>query len=216
MRILFHIAHSPYSRRTRLALAAKGLTVELREVRAQPEFFEEARRLSPLKTVPVLVEEDGRVIGDSTAISHYLDRVYPSTTPLWPTEPDEALAAFEVASLVDVAMNTLVDLGGRYHPLRSSDAWETVRTEAVERVQRALDSLGQRAAALSRPTFSRRGWSAPDMWLFTAENWLASLPARVATAPVATQVLSLGWRLPPELSRWADQHRDRPDVRALA
>ncbi|OJH35739.1 glutathione S-transferase family protein [Cystobacter ferrugineus] len=216
MRILFHIANSPFARRTRLALAAKGLIVELRDVRAHPEFFEESRRLSPLKTVPVLVEEDGRVLGDSTAISHYLDRAYPSTPPLWPSEPDEAFAAFEVASLVDLAVNTVVDLGGRYHALRTSEDWETVRAEAMERVQRALDALAQRAAALSRPTFSRQGWSAPDMWLFTAEHWLASLPARAATFPVAAQVLSLGWRLPPELSRWADQHRDRPDVRALA
>ncbi|HEX8536491.1 MAG TPA: glutathione S-transferase N-terminal domain-containing protein, partial [Cystobacter sp.] len=46
MRILFHIALSPYARRTRLALAAKGLPVELRDVRARPEFFEESRRLA--------------------------------------------------------------------------------------------------------------------------------------------------------------------------
>ncbi|WP_342745423.1 glutathione S-transferase N-terminal domain-containing protein [Cystobacter ferrugineus] len=43
-------------------------------MRAHPEFLEESRRLSPLKTTPVLVEEDGRVLGDSTAISHYRDR----------------------------------------------------------------------------------------------------------------------------------------------
>jgi len=74
MRLLFHFQTSPFARRTRLALAHKGLSFELRDVRAQPELLEQVRRLTPLKTIPVLVEEDGRVLGDSTAISHYLDR----------------------------------------------------------------------------------------------------------------------------------------------
>ena len=215
MRLLFHISTSPFARRTRLALAHKGLSVELRDVRANPEHRAECQRLSPLKTTPVFVEEDGRVLGDSTAISHYLDRVYPSPVPLWPTAPDEALPLFEVASLVDVAINGLVDLGLRQFALRDSPAWETVKGEALERSQRALDALGQRAAALPRPTFSRQGWSAADMWLYTAEYFLRVLPTRVATFPPAGQVVSLGWRLPPEITRWAEQHRDRPDVRAL-
>ncbi|PTL82306.1 glutathione S-transferase family protein [Vitiosangium sp. GDMCC 1.1324] len=215
MRILFHIQASPFARRTRLALAHKGLTVELRDVRTHPEYFEESRRLSPLKTIPVLVEEDGRVLGDSTAISHYLDRAYPSAPRLWPSESDDAHAVFEVTSLVDVALERILDLGLRYHALHTSDAWSAVKAETMERAQRALDALGQRVSALSRPTIARSGWSAADMWLFAAEQWLATVPQRAARFPVAAQVVSLGWRLPPELSRWADQHRDRPDVRAL-
>lgn len=215
MRTLFHIALSPFARRTRLALAHKGLPVELKDVRADPQNFEESRRLSPLKTIPVLVEEDGRVLGDSIAISHYLDRAYPSATPLWPTDPQEAFTAFELASLVDVAQNGVVDLGLRTYPLHGSEAWGQVKGEAMERVQRALDALAQRAAALPRPTFCSQGWSAADMWLFCLVSWLSGLPARAATFPAAAQVVSLGWRLPPELSRWAEQHRDRPDVRAL-
>ncbi|WP_245814146.1 glutathione S-transferase family protein [Cystobacter ferrugineus] len=215
MRILFHIQTSPFARRTRLALAHKGLTVELRHVRAHPEFLEESRRLSPLKTTPVLVEEDGRVLGDSTAISHYLDRAYPSAPRLWPSEPDDALAVFEVASLVDVALNTVAALGARYYALHSSEAWSAVKAEAVERIQRALDTLGQRVSVLARSTIARSGWSAADMWLVTAEHWLATLPLRAPKYPVLAQMVSLGWRLPPELSRWADQHRDRPDMIAL-
>lgn len=215
MRILFHIPTSPFARRTRLALAHKGLSVELRDVRAHPENFAESRRLSPLKTIPILVEEDGRVLGDSTAISHYLDRAYPSAPPVWPTGPEDALAVFEIAPLVDVVQNGLADLGARYYALHSSEAWSAVKTEAMDRVQRALDALGQRVSALSRPTVARSGWSAADMWLVTLEHWLATLPQRAPAFAPAAQIVSFGWRLPPELSRWADQHRDRPDVKAL-
>ena len=215
MRLLFHIAHSPFARRTRLALAHKGVSVELRDVRAQSEHFTESRGLSPLKTVPVLVEEDGRVIGDSTAICHYLDRAYPSATPLWPADPGEALRVFELTSLVDVALTGAVDYGVRLHALRTADAWPAVKGEGLERIQRALDAVGQRVAALTGPTVCAGGWSAADMWLVTAERWFSSLPERAERVPAAAQVLALGWRLPPELSRWALQHRDRPDVRAL-
>lgn len=215
MRILFHIPHSPFARRVRLALAHKGLTAELRDVRAFPEYREEARRLSPLKTVPVLVEEDGQALGDSMAISHYLDRAYPSGPALWPADPADALALFEVASLVEVAINHAVDFGVRNHPLHTAEAWPTVKGEAMDRAQRALDGLGRRVASLSRPTIARSGWCAADIWLFTMEHWFSTMPQRVASFAPAAQVVALGLRLPPEISRWADQHRDRPDVLAL-
>jgi glutathione S-transferase len=53
------------------------------------------------------------------------------------------------------------------------------------------------------------------MWLVTAEHWLATMPERAPKFPVIAQLASLGWHLPPELSRWAAQHRNRPDVLAL-
>ncbi|HEV3191381.1 MAG TPA: glutathione S-transferase N-terminal domain-containing protein, partial [Polyangiaceae bacterium] len=71
MRILYHFTHSPFARRVRLALAHKGLDVELREGRDNPASMAEARRLVPLKTLPVLVDGD-QVLGDSTAITRWL------------------------------------------------------------------------------------------------------------------------------------------------
>jgi glutathione S-transferase len=216
-RILFHFPLSPFSRRTRLALAHKRLEVALRDARATPAVLEEARRYTPLKTIPVLVERDAsgepRALGDSTAICGWLDRAYADAPALWPREG--AHAAFEVAALVDVALNTLVDAGTRYYALHEHAAWPAVKAEMVGRAQRALDALGERAAALGTRTVAPGGWSAADMWLFTTSAWLESLPARAATAPNIAQVMSLGWSLPPALPRWADAHRDRADVRAL-
>ena len=73
MRVLYHFARSPFSRRVRLALALKNLPVELREARETPAFRDEATRLYPVKTIPVLVDEDGTVVGDSSAIGLYLE-----------------------------------------------------------------------------------------------------------------------------------------------
>jgi glutathione S-transferase len=195
---------APFSRRTR-------------DARANPAWLEEARKLVGAKTVPVYVE-DGRAMSDSTSIVHWIERAHPAGPPLWPSGA-EAYAAFEVASLVDVAIVTLADLGSRYWDLHDSASWANVKGELVGRAQRALDVLAQRASSLGRPTFAASGWLAADIWLYTATAWLEGIPARAANKIPANkavaQIWELGWSLPPALSRWADAHRDRSDVRAL-
>jgi glutathione S-transferase len=206
-RRLFHFASSPYSRRTRLALAHKKLDAELCEARQNPKYLEEARQRTPLRTIPVLLEADGHTLGDSTAISHYLDRTYADAPALW----HAGHAGFEIATLVDVALNALIDLGTRYYPLRGDPKWGEVKGEMMARAQSALDALGERAKGMGS-TVSAAGWSAPEMWLFTATTWLETLPLRAPTNANVAQILSLGASLPEALSRWADAHRKRTDV----
>jgi glutathione S-transferase len=215
MRILYHFPMSPFSRRARLSLAHKGLEVELRDARSNPAFLEEAREKSPLRTMPVLVEDDGRAIGESGAIVHYLDSAYPDAPRLWPADPEDAAPVYGTTSLVDGVLNTLVDHGTRIFQLRSHEAWEGVKGEAMRRAQGALDKLAADVPRLGRATIARSGWSAADIWLFTAVRWLEALPARAETFAPAAQIMSLGWSLPESLSRWADAHRERADVRAL-
>ena len=209
MRRLFHFPMSPFSRRTRLALACKGLDVTLCDARANPAFREEAARLVPLRTIPVLVEDDGLALGDSIAISHYLDRAYPAAPPLWPTDAAGAHAALEVVTLVDLALNAVIDLGARYWPLHADPAWGSVATELLARAQLALDALPAKARALPA------AWGAGHMSLFAMVAWLEALPARASQNPMVGQIVSLGYRLPPALERWADAYRTRDDVRAL-
>jgi len=68
--VLYSFRRCPYAMRARLALIASGTVCELREVRlsAKPPALLEA---SPKATVPVLVETDGQVIGESLAIMHW-------------------------------------------------------------------------------------------------------------------------------------------------
>ena len=77
MRRLYHIPLSPFCRKVRVALAEKGLGFELRTELPwdrRPEFL----ALNPAGEVPLLVEEDERiVIPDSQAICEYLDEAYP-------------------------------------------------------------------------------------------------------------------------------------------
>lgn len=213
MRVLYHFPSSPFSRRTRLALAQKGLTVELRDARANAAFQGEARKLVPFRTIPVFVDE-GRAMGDSTAIVHWLDAAYPQAPRLFPVG-DDAADVLQTAAMVDVFLNNVIDLGTRYYALRADPAWETVKAEMLGRAKSAAEALAQRVASLDRHTIAKGGWSAADMWLLTLVLWVESWPPRAATAQNIAQLMTLGVELPHALPAWADAHRNREDVKAL-
>ncbi len=215
-RTLYHFEHSPFSRRTRLALAHKGLTASLVEGRAEPARLTEVQKICPLRTVPILVEPDGRALGDSTAISRYLDVAYPDAAPIWPTEREAARATFEATTLLDVALNTLVDIGTRYDVLVDSTAWATVKGEMLGRAQTALDALAPHAEARAGKTWTDAGWSAADFWIVTATIWVDGWASRAPTNARIAQLMALGLRWPTPLSRWTDGHRARVDVALTA
>src|SRR5882724_10658342 len=172
--ILYHFPTSPYARRVRLALAHKGVSVELRDARANPEHLAELRRLNPLHTVPVLVDGD-RVIADSTAICHYVDRKVP-TPALWPAGVEGA-EAFEFVALSDSVITPLSDLGMRYSALHDHAGFDKVRTEYVGRVQRALDRLGEKVSERhDSPALCGAQWGGADIAVCTLVIWLEALP----------------------------------------
>jgi glutathione S-transferase len=212
-RTLYHFRMSPYSRRTRLALAHKGLDVELRDAREVPAYVEEARALVAVKTIPVLVDQ-GRAMADSAAIVHWLDRAYPAAPRLVPDGPDAA-DVLQTMVLVDALLDNVINPGTRYWALHGDPAWASVTGEVLGRAHRAAEALGTRVAALGRATVAASGWSAADIWLMALVLWFESMPARAPTVLNIAQVMSLGVTLPPALGAWADAHRSREDVRSL-
>lgn len=205
MRVLYHFPTSVFSKRTRLALALKGLDVELRDARADERAYAEAKKVSPQGTMPVFVDE-GRALGDSTAIAHYLDLAYPDRAALFPKKRELAHQTLQVTSLVDVAMNTLVDVGTRYYALRNDPAWPEICRARMERAQGAIDAVA--------PLLGD-GWGAAEIWALSATLWVSSFPSRVSTSPLVAQIVTLGFRLPDALVAWAKQHEERDDVRAI-
>jgi glutathione S-transferase len=209
----YHFPTSPFARRVRLALLHKGLSAELRDVRANPDHQTELRRINPLHTVPVLVDGE-RIVADSTAILHYVDRKIPGP-PLWP-EGAAGAEAFELMTLADAVIAILADLGTRYHAFHDHPSFPEVRGQFIGRAQGALDRLAERVKGHPEGrALCGDAWSAADIALYTTVAWLEGLPARAKTQPAPARVMSLGWTLPSALSAWADPHRHRPDVIAL-
>jgi glutathione S-transferase len=211
VRVLYHFPTSVFSRRTRLALAHKELDHELRDARANEAHMAEARKLSPQATFPVLVDE-GRALGDSTAIATYLDLAYPDRPTLFPKGPVASHVTLSIVAQVDTAMNTLVELGTRFWALRNDPAWDKVKTDRIARAQGSIDAV---AAMATKRHLVGDAWTVADIWALSATLWVAGMPARASSAPLVAQILTLGFRIPDSLVAWAKQHESRPDVHAI-
>lgn len=85
--ILFDAARCPYCARVRIVLAEKGLAYDAIEIdlAGRPAWLYEK---NPLGKVPVLEEEGGLVLPESTVIMEYLEERFPNPA-LWPADPAE-------------------------------------------------------------------------------------------------------------------------------
>ena len=89
--ILHDLSAGMHTRRVRIFMAEKGITIERREVdaasgaNATPEFL----RLNPMGKLPVLELDDGSAIAESLAICRYLESLHPHP-PLMGRTPQTA------------------------------------------------------------------------------------------------------------------------------
>lgn len=211
MRALYHFTMSPFSRRTRVCLALKGLEVALREARENPAYLAEARALSPLGTMPVLVEGD-LVLGTSQAILAWLDLAHPGGRTLWPALPADRQRALEVVALVDGVLDPIVDLATRYFPLSEHPEWPRVRDERLVRVKACSARLAQLA---TQPSLTGGAFGAAEAALYALVKWFEGMPDRAPTNATIRQVMGLGYKPEEGLSVWARVHDQEPAVRAV-
>jgi glutathione S-transferase len=90
---LYEAASSPNSRRVRIFLAEKGISVPRVPVdlAAKEQFSEAYVRINPRNVVPTLVLEDGTAIGEVPAILRYLEETHPDPPLLGVSAKDKAL-----------------------------------------------------------------------------------------------------------------------------
>jgi len=88
--IFYDCATAPSPRRARMFIAAKGITVETRQIdlRTGEHLGAEFLALNPRGTVPVLVTDDGNVLTENLGIAAYLEARHPEP-PLIGRTPDE-------------------------------------------------------------------------------------------------------------------------------
>src|ERR1700682_3215117 len=90
---LYQSNASPNSRRVRIFLAEKGISITLVPVdlSKKEQFSESYAAINPRRVVPPLVLEDGTAIGEVLAIWRYLEETYPSKQLLGATPTEKAL-----------------------------------------------------------------------------------------------------------------------------
>ena len=92
---LYQSNASPNSRRVRIFLAEKGISMPLVPVdlAAKEQFSDAYAAINPRRVVPTLVLEDGTAIGEVPAILRYLEEIHPEPRLLGATPKTKAQVA---------------------------------------------------------------------------------------------------------------------------
>src|ERR1700680_1559176 len=120
---LYQSNTSPNSRRVRIVLAEKGMSMPLVPVDlgAREQFSDAYAAINPRRVVPTLVPEDGTAIGEGPAIQRYLARTPPEPRLLGATPKMKAQVAMwerrveqeGFASVMEAVRNTVPALKNR-------------------------------------------------------------------------------------------------------
>jgi glutathione S-transferase len=146
---IHHHPLSTFSRRVRIALIEKNIEAELVEVdmKAKAHRSPEFLALNPYGRVPVL-EDDGLVLVESTAILEYLEAKHPEV-PLLPSDPrGRGLCAMHM-KLCDLQLG--VETGPLIFPLRflprerwDEPAMDRARARIIKHLEVLAGQLGDR------------------------------------------------------------------------
>lgn len=191
-RKLYATLRSPFARKVRIALLEKALPFELVEVdlgNRSKEFVE----VSPLGKVPVLVDEDGTRVFDSTVICEYVEDRYP-TPSLLGGDYATRLLHRGLDELGDTVGEQVVKLF--YSEREGEGALQKARRVLVQ----ALDELEQRAGAGELPDAFGLGHAA-------VLSGLGYLEYRLGRQELDAR---------PKLAAWAASFAERTSVKTTA
>jgi len=120
---LYQSNASPNSRRVRIYLAEKGISMPLVPVDlgAREQFSAAYAAINPRRVVPTLVLEDGTAIGEVPAIQRYLEEIHPEPPLLGTTPKTKAQVAMwerrveseGFAAVMEAVRNAVPALKGR-------------------------------------------------------------------------------------------------------
>jgi glutathione S-transferase len=158
---LYHAPASPNSRRVRMFLAEKGISMPLVSIdlAAGEQHGEAYRAINSRRVVPTLVLEDGTAIGEVLAIWRYLEEAYPSTPSLGTSPKDKALVTMwerrmeleGFAAVMETVRNKIPGLKGR--AIAGAHDYEQIPTLVERSRQRIADFYADLEARLGEAPF---------------------------------------------------------------
>lgn len=203
MRILYHLPLAPSCRKVRLVMAEKRLAFELLSEdvwKKRPEFLS----INPAGEVPVLVEETGLTVPDSSVICEYLEEAYPDTSLMGRTlaervEVRRLTAWFDDKFNREVTRNLLFEkVFKRFYEKSNPDA-QALRA-GYNNIKFHLDYIA---------------------WLSENRTWLAGSRLSMADFAAAAHISSLdyigdiNWEKNPAVKEWYVRIKSRPSFRSL-
>jgi glutathione S-transferase len=208
---LYHAPASPNSRRVRMFLAEKAISVSLVSVDlgTGEQHGDAYRTINPRRVVPTLVLEDGTAIGEVLAIWRYLEEACPATPLLGTTPKDKAVVTMwerraeleGFAAVMEGVRNAAPRLAGR--AIAGPHDYAQI-PELVERSKRRVANFyGDMDARLAEVPF------------IAGEYFSAADITTLVTVDFATRALNMP--IPAEsgaFRRWYDAVAARPGATA--
>jgi glutathione S-transferase len=208
---LYESKSSPNSRRVRIFLAEKGITVPMVpiDLAAKEQFSEAYVAINPRRVVPTLTLDDGTAIGEVLAIWRYLEEVYLEPPLMGSTPTDKALVTMwerraeleGFAAVMEAVRNSVPGLKGR--ALAGPRDYEQIPALAERSKTRVIDFYADLNARLLDVSFvAGNHFSVADI-----------------TAVVTVDFATAGIKLPiPDehrpLKRWYDAISARASMKA--
>jgi glutathione S-transferase len=156
-RILYYTQRSPYARKVRILLVEKNLACDLQETdiaNKNPEFL----KISPIGKIPVLVDEDGTTLWDSTQIIEYLDETYPEQA-FYPSDRTPRLQCRQWEELADTFTDNVVGLWLQNRKGEKADAGDQAKYQAA--IDRLLPVFNEQLT--QTPYLLGVSWTAADV-----------------------------------------------------
>ena len=208
---LYHAPASPNSRRVRMFISEKAISVPLVSVDlgTGEQHGDVYRTINPRRVVPTLMLEDGTAIGEVLAICRYLEEAYPATPLLGTTPKDKALVTMwerraeleGFSAVMEGVRNAAPRLAGR--AIAGPHDYAQI-PDLVERSKR-------RVANFYSDTDARLA----EVPFIAGENFSAADITTLVTVDFATRALNMP--IPAEsraLTRWYDAVAARPAATA--
>jgi glutathione S-transferase len=158
---LYESAGSPNSRRVRIFLAEKGISVARVPVDlgAKEQFSDAYARINPRRVVPTLVLGDGTAIGEVPAIFRYLEEIHPANPLLGTSARDRALVTMwerrmeleGFAAVMEAVRNAAAGLKGR--AIAGPHGYEQIPALVERGKQRVRDFYADLEARLAEVPF---------------------------------------------------------------
>lgn len=158
---LYQSAGSPNSRRVRIFLSEKGLSIPIEPVDLGngEQHSEGYRAINPRRVVPTLVLEDGTAIGEVPAIIRYIEETHPLLPLLGKTPKEKALVTMwerraeleGFAAVMEAIRNTVPGLKGR--AIAGPHDYEQIPELAERSKQRVKNFFADLDARLGEESF---------------------------------------------------------------
>jgi len=208
---LYHAPTSPNSRRVRMFLAEKGISLPLVSIdlAAGEQHGDAYRAINPRRVVPTLMLDDGTAIGEVLAIWRYLEEAYQTTPLLGATPKDKALVTMwerraeleGFAAVMEGARNAAPRLAGR--------------AIAGPHVYAQIPKLVERSKRRVANFYSDMDARLADISFIAGKNFSAADITTLVAADFATRALDMP--VPAEsraLRYWYDTVAARPSATA--